>query len=132
MGEVLARDCRAKGPMQNSEVVEAYEKLQAQPDFKGKTPEVYFADKQLEEHAKAIESLRRRVRDGISTLQQQANSISSDHDYRSISAQIARELEILKRSQALHQAYSAEYSNMRAAADTEWNRCAERSSTMSV
>jgi hypothetical protein len=58
------------------------------------------------------------VRDGISTLQQQANSISSDHDYRSISAQIARELEILKRSQALHQAYSAEYSNMRAAADT--------------
>ena len=113
------RDTASKGSgAELSEVVEAFEKLQDPPDFKCKTPEVYFANKQLEEHAKAIESLRRRVRDGISNLQQQASSISSDHDYRSISAQIARELEVLKRSQALHQAYSVEYSDLRASADT--------------
>jgi hypothetical protein len=109
MGELNSSDL--------SEVLELYVKLQSPPDFTGKTHRVLLSEALVTEQVDSLDRLHGVIRDRISACVSRANSLNSDQELRATTAQIERDLQLLKRVPAVHEEFSEDLSSAVLAAE---------------
>jgi hypothetical protein len=100
-----------------SEVLELYVKLQSPPDFTGKTPRVLLSEALVTEQVDSLDRLHGVIRDRIAACVDRANSLNSDQELRATTAQIERDLHLLKRVPAIHEEFSEDLSSAVLAAE---------------
>jgi soluble cytochrome b562 len=89
-----------------ADILELHSKLKSPPDSAAKTHRVLLSDAQLTEQVESLDRLHGVIRDRVSACVSRASSIKSDQELRALTAQIERDLQLLRPLPSIHEEFS--------------------------